>query len=108
MSKSKCGGGATHLGEQSLDLVLEGKVKRLGGEVPDDVGGVPSPERGDSLLLLYASEAAICVSGVVSGFGRRREIERARTKQGRSAQNEDEGEKVSSGAAAAVFACNCG
>lgn len=48
----------THLREEGLDLVLEGEVERLGGEVPDDVGGVPSPEGCEALLLVNAGEAA--------------------------------------------------
>lgn len=49
----------SYLGEESLDLVLECEVECLGGEVPDDIGGVPSPEGRESLLLVYAREAAI-------------------------------------------------
>lgn len=37
--------------EDLLVLVLEGEVKGLGGEVPDDIGQVASPEGGDALLL---------------------------------------------------------
>lgn len=36
--------------EQGLEVVLEGKVEGLGGEVTDDVGSVTTPERGDTLL----------------------------------------------------------
>jgi hypothetical protein len=36
--------------EHLLELVLEGKVKSLSGEVSDDVGGVSSPERNNTLL----------------------------------------------------------
>jgi hypothetical protein len=32
------------------EVVLEGKVQRLGREVPDDVGGVSSPERDETLI----------------------------------------------------------
>lgn len=34
-----------------LVLILEGKVEGLGGEVPDDIGQVPSPEGQEPLLL---------------------------------------------------------
>jgi len=36
--------------EHGLEVVLEGKVQRLGREVPDDVGGVSSPERDETLI----------------------------------------------------------
>ncbi len=36
--------------ERRLDLALEGKVERLRREVPDDVGGVATPERAHALL----------------------------------------------------------
>ncbi len=45
------------LGEESLDGVLEGKVECLGGEVPDDVHAVTSPECLEALLLVHAGEA---------------------------------------------------
>lgn len=45
------------LREQSLDGVLESEVKRLGGEVPDDVGHVPAPEGLEPLLAVHAREA---------------------------------------------------
>ena len=35
----------------------EGKVQRLGREVPDDVGGVTSPQREDTLVTGGAREA---------------------------------------------------
>jgi len=44
------------LGEQLLDLVLEGQVEGLGGEVTDDVGSVAAPERAHALLGLDTSE----------------------------------------------------
>lgn len=43
--------------EQGLEVVLEGKVKSLGGEVSDDVGGVSSPEGGKTLLGVDSREA---------------------------------------------------
>lgn len=73
-----------HLGEKGLDLVLEGEVERLGGEVPDHVGGVPSPEGRDTLLLLDTREAAFLrLVGVVTHTGKieqrsRQERERKR------------------------------
>ena len=36
--------------KEGLDLVLEGKVEGLRGEVADDVGDVATPERGDALV----------------------------------------------------------
>lgn len=39
-----------NLGEEGLVEVLEGKVEGLGGEVPDDVGRVSSPELFDSFF----------------------------------------------------------
>jgi len=36
--------------EQLLEVILEGKVQGLGGEITDDVGQVSSPERDDTLL----------------------------------------------------------
>lgn len=37
--------------EDLLVLVLEGEVEGLGGEIPDDIGKVTSPEGEESLLL---------------------------------------------------------
>lgn len=45
------------LGEHGLDRVLERKVESLCGEVADDVGGVASPERKETLLGADAHEA---------------------------------------------------
>ena len=45
------------LGEHGLDGVLEGKVEGLGGEIPDDVGEVSTPEGTDSLLTGDTGEA---------------------------------------------------
>merc|ERR1719225_394435 len=47
----KLDGGRSVLGggEEGLDGVLEGKVKSLGGEVPQHVGKVSSPEGGNTL-----------------------------------------------------------
>lgn len=42
--------------EHLLVLVLEGEVQRLGGEVPDDVGEVTTPEGQGTLLLGNADE----------------------------------------------------
>jgi len=42
--------------EHLLELVLESKVQSLGWEVSDDVGGVTSPERRDTLLSGGSSE----------------------------------------------------
>lgn len=42
--------------EHLLVLVLEGEVQRLGGEVPDDVGHVTTPEGQEALLLGNADE----------------------------------------------------
>merc|ERR1719291_30585 len=39
--------------EQALDLILEGKVQSLSGEVPKDVGEISSPEGVDSLGLQH-------------------------------------------------------
>lgn len=36
--------------EHGLEVILEGKVQSLGGEVTDDVGGVSAPERLDTLI----------------------------------------------------------
>ena len=44
--------------EHLLELVLEGKVKRLGGEVSDNVGQVASPE-GQHALFLGNSDKGI-------------------------------------------------
>lgn len=35
----------------------EGKVQGLGREVPDDVGGVSSPERKDTLVAVSTGES---------------------------------------------------
>lgn len=35
----------------------ESEVKRLGGEVTNDVGGVSSPERNNTLVTVRAGEA---------------------------------------------------
>ena len=43
--------------DEGLDLVLEGKVEGLCGEVPDDVGNVTTPEGTDTLSLHDALEA---------------------------------------------------
>lgn len=43
--------------EQGLEVVLEGEVERLSGEVSDHVGGVSSPEGGDSLVGVRSPEA---------------------------------------------------
>ena len=45
------------LGELGLDGVLEGEVEGLGREVPDDVGGVSTPEGLNSLLSGDTGEA---------------------------------------------------
>ena len=39
------------LSKHDFDLVLESKVEGLSGEVSDDVGQVPSPEREEALLF---------------------------------------------------------
>jgi hypothetical protein len=36
--------------DQALNLVLESEVQRLGGEVPDDVGKVSTPQGAETLL----------------------------------------------------------
>jgi len=43
--------------EQGLEVVLEGKVQSLGGEVTDNVGRVTTPERNQALVRIGASEA---------------------------------------------------
>lgn len=43
--------------EHGLEVVLEGEVKSLSREVSDDVGGVTSPERGKTLVLVGPGEA---------------------------------------------------
>jgi hypothetical protein len=43
--------------EDLLVLVLEGEVEGLGGEVPDDVGEVTTPEAGETLFLGDTNEA---------------------------------------------------
>ena len=40
-----------------MRIRTEGKVERLGGEVTDDVCGVSSPERHNTLVPVCASEA---------------------------------------------------
>lgn len=45
------------LGEEGLDGILEGEVEGLLGEVPDDVGTVSTPERGEALLGSHTGEA---------------------------------------------------
>lgn len=52
--------------EERLEVVLEGEVKGLGGEVTDDVGGVAAPERGEALLGDDAGEA---VTNALVGLG---------------------------------------
>ena len=44
---------------------LEGKVEGLGGEVPDHIGQVATPEGGHALLRRHAGEAVAyaCVAG---------------------------------------------
>ena len=43
--------------EQGLEVVLEGKVQGLGGEVSDDVGSVTSPQGYKAFLLVGSGEA---------------------------------------------------
>lgn len=43
--------------EEGLEVVLEGEVERLSGEVTDDVGSVTAPERNETLLSVGALEA---------------------------------------------------
>jgi hypothetical protein len=43
--------------EHGLEPVLESKVQGLGGEVTDDVGGVTTPEGGQTLVGVGATEA---------------------------------------------------
>ena len=43
--------------EERLEVVLEGKVQGLGGEVSDDVGRVASPERDETLVGVGAAGA---------------------------------------------------
>jgi hypothetical protein len=43
--------------EERLEVVLEGKVQRLGREVSDDVGGVSSPESSHTLVGVGSLEA---------------------------------------------------
>ena len=43
--------------EHGLEVVLEGKVQRLGREVPDDVGGVTSPQGDHTLIGVSPLEA---------------------------------------------------
>ena len=45
------------VGEHGLVGVAESEVERLGGEVTDDVSGVTTPERNQTLLLVGANEA---------------------------------------------------
>jgi hypothetical protein len=42
--------------EDLFVLVLEGEVQGLGGEVPDDVGEVTTPEREEALLFRDANK----------------------------------------------------
>jgi hypothetical protein len=42
--------------KERLEVVLEGEVERLGREVSDDVGGVTTPERGETLLVVRPGE----------------------------------------------------
>jgi hypothetical protein len=42
--------------EQRLEVVLEGEVKSLGGEVSDDIGGVTSPQRDKTLIGVGSGE----------------------------------------------------
>ena len=50
-------GNFSHLGEKLLDVVLEGEVEGLGGEVTDAVGDVSAPEGTEALLRVHAGEA---------------------------------------------------
>jgi hypothetical protein len=43
--------------EHGLEVVAEGEVERLGGEVADDVGGVATPQGHDTLGARGAGEA---------------------------------------------------
>ena len=45
------------VGEQRLVVILESEVEGLGREVTDDVGGVSSPERDESLIGVGTSSA---------------------------------------------------
>jgi len=42
--------------EQGFEVVLEGKVQSLGGEVSDNIGGVTSPERVETFLSVGPGE----------------------------------------------------
>lgn len=52
--------------KEGLEVVLEGKVEGLGGEVTDDVGSVTTPEGGKTLLGVDTREA---VSNALVGLG---------------------------------------
>lgn len=52
--------------EHLLELVLEGEVERLRGEVADDVGGVAAPQSADALVAHGAAEA---VADALVGLG---------------------------------------
>ena len=92
------------LGEQSLDGVLESEVKRLGGEVPDDIGHVPAPEGLESLLAVHAGEAVpdAGVAGDLPGLDARvgilglddelHALDRCRARLGDGTANSSEGE----------------
>lgn len=47
----------TRKSHERVDKRTEGKVKSLGGEVTDDVGGVSSPEGDETLLLVGTGES---------------------------------------------------
>ena len=48
--------GKAHTGVETRKLT-EGEVQGLGGEVPDDVGGVTTPEGEETLVTVGAAEA---------------------------------------------------
>ena len=60
--------------EDFLVEILEGEVEGLGGEVPDDVGQVASPEGREALLRHDTSEAVANAVVAVLLLDRRRRI----------------------------------
>jgi len=55
-------------------LILAGEVEGLGREIPDDVGGVSSPEGGETLLLDHSREAVLDTSESILGLDGRGSI----------------------------------
>lgn len=60
--------------EDLLVLILAGEVEGLGGEIPNDVGGVSSPEGGEALLLDDSLEAILDSGESILGLNGRGSI----------------------------------